>query len=238
MALSTYIELQASVASWLNRTDLGTEIVDFIALAESKMNHGIAINDRESVRLRVDEMKVSTTYLLGTTDDSVERPVFPIPAGMLELEEIRPTGTWTGNDAAEVVTASDECHLERISHHRLKDFVAASSGSGAPGYYADDPTGDNWEIWPQTSNWRVEASYWLDVPDLASNATSEILTRYPDVYLYGALQEGETFLKLQDTQWRDKFIAAINSANSSTKKASWTGATLRTKNPYGWSRVL
>jgi hypothetical protein len=37
MALSTYTELKAAVADWLNRTDLTTPIVDFISLAEAEM---------------------------------------------------------------------------------------------------------------------------------------------------------------------------------------------------------
>ena len=36
MALTTYTELKASVADWLNRTDLTSAIPDFITLAESK----------------------------------------------------------------------------------------------------------------------------------------------------------------------------------------------------------
>ena len=37
MALSNYSELQASVASWLHRSDLTTQIKDFIALAEADL---------------------------------------------------------------------------------------------------------------------------------------------------------------------------------------------------------
>ncbi len=38
MALSNYTELQASIASWLHRTDLTGQIPDFIAMAESRIN--------------------------------------------------------------------------------------------------------------------------------------------------------------------------------------------------------
>jgi hypothetical protein len=41
MAISTYSELQASVADWLNRTDLTSAIGDFVALAESQFNRSI-----------------------------------------------------------------------------------------------------------------------------------------------------------------------------------------------------
>ena len=39
MALTNYTELKASIANWLNRTDLTTEISeDFITLAEADFN--------------------------------------------------------------------------------------------------------------------------------------------------------------------------------------------------------
>lgn len=37
MALTTYTALKASVADWLNRTDLTAAIPDFISLAEAQM---------------------------------------------------------------------------------------------------------------------------------------------------------------------------------------------------------
>lgn len=38
MSITNYTELKASVASWLHRTDLTAQIVDFITLAESRIN--------------------------------------------------------------------------------------------------------------------------------------------------------------------------------------------------------
>lgn len=41
MALANYTDLKASVADWLHRTDLTTQIVDFITLAESRINRDL-----------------------------------------------------------------------------------------------------------------------------------------------------------------------------------------------------
>jgi len=54
MALSTYSELQAAVASWLHRGDLTTEIVDFIKLAEADMQ----------VRARLEQWAASASVSL------------------------------------------------------------------------------------------------------------------------------------------------------------------------------
>ena len=44
MALSTYAELQTSIANWLNRSDLSTEITgDFIVLTEKDINSKLRI---------------------------------------------------------------------------------------------------------------------------------------------------------------------------------------------------
>jgi len=48
MALGTYSELKASVANWLDRDDLTTEIVDFIALAEARFNRELRTPDMEA----------------------------------------------------------------------------------------------------------------------------------------------------------------------------------------------
>ena len=41
MALTTYTELKASIADFLNRDDLTTVIPDFITLAESQINRDV-----------------------------------------------------------------------------------------------------------------------------------------------------------------------------------------------------
>ena len=47
MALSTYTELKAAVASWLARADLTSTIPDFITLAEAKLNRTLRTRQME-----------------------------------------------------------------------------------------------------------------------------------------------------------------------------------------------
>lgn len=47
MAITNYAELQASVASWLNRTDLSTQVVDFITLGEERLNRDLRTRQAE-----------------------------------------------------------------------------------------------------------------------------------------------------------------------------------------------
>lgn len=48
MALTTYSELQAAIASRLHRTDLTADIVDFITLAEKSLNHTLGLTSQET----------------------------------------------------------------------------------------------------------------------------------------------------------------------------------------------
>jgi hypothetical protein len=48
VAISNYTELKAAIASRLHRTDLTTQIVDYITIAEKRLNRDLALTDQES----------------------------------------------------------------------------------------------------------------------------------------------------------------------------------------------
>ena len=61
MSMTTYDGLKASIANWLNRTDLTSEIPDFIELAENRIAHEVRIPTNEkSAILSVDSNGYST----------------------------------------------------------------------------------------------------------------------------------------------------------------------------------
>ena len=76
MSLTNYTELQTAVADWLNRTDLGARIPDFITLAEEKFNR----------RLRVRAME------LPLAETAIVDGLVTIPAGTLAVKTLWLTG--------------------------------------------------------------------------------------------------------------------------------------------------
>lgn len=64
MALATYTDLQASVASWLKRSDLTAIIPDLIAMAEGRMSGDINSRDMEVRTV----LTVSSQYVTLPTD--------------------------------------------------------------------------------------------------------------------------------------------------------------------------
>lgn len=72
MSLVTYDGLKASVANWLNRTDLTTEIPDFIELAENRIFHDVRVPTNEK------------TVLLTVSSDGYAT----IPSDFLEVKDV------------------------------------------------------------------------------------------------------------------------------------------------------
>ena len=72
MALTTYTELKTSLANWLNRSDLTTEIADdFIKLAEADFNS----------KLRVRSMVAQTTITINAETEA-------LPTGFLQVRDL------------------------------------------------------------------------------------------------------------------------------------------------------
>lgn len=106
MALTTYTELKAAVADWLHRTDLTSQVVDFITLAESEIN--------TELRLRLMETDETLTLLNGGT-------TVALPARFSEpiLLEI----VYTGRDN------------RRLSYLTPQQMAIQTATSGEPTYY-------------------------------------------------------------------------------------------------------
>ena len=67
MAISTYTELKASIANWLNRSDLSSEISDdFIKLVEADVNAKLRIRQMEqidTVTINAETVTVPTGFI-------------------------------------------------------------------------------------------------------------------------------------------------------------------------------
>ena len=199
MAITTYDELKASIANWLNRDDLTAVIPDFIALAEGDMNRQMrhwrmekrstaSLNGRytqippgfiEAVRfhLDVDERPIDLlTPLalqqrrLGNADAQGRPQFYAIIAGQIEIWPT-PDANYTG----------EMYYYERIS-----------------------PLGG-----ATTTNW--------------------VLEYYPDAYLYGALMHSAPYLSddQRAAVWTSLYKNAIDGINANNDKAKHGGSGLR-----------
>lgn len=166
MALATYTDLKAAVADLLHRTDLTTQIVDFIALAESKINR--------TLRARLMEVDETVTLAIGTR-------TIALPARFYEPVSLDLVITGQGN------TSLIPLLPEQMA---VNDSALAKS---RPQYYAIN--GDN-ITFPNLSDatysllFRMVKGY-----AIATTSTNTLLTNHPEVYLYGAAMYAAPYIK-------------------------------------------
>lgn len=166
MALTNYAELGNSVADWLHRADLATQISDFITLAESEINAELL----QMRRTKVDE---------ALTINAGERTV-ALPSRYIEPISLN-------------LVISGQPNTELTYRQPQQLLINADIGATArPFYWAIN--GDNIEF-PNLSDDTYTLSFrMVKGLDLASTSTNAVLDAYPGLYLYGALLQAAPYL--------------------------------------------
>lgn len=202
MAITTYDELKAAVADFLNRDDLTSSVETFIALAESAMQRS----------LRHWRMESRANAVIDTQYSAV-------PADFLEVIRF-------------YITSGTTRPLELISQSELLERKANSSNtSGMPAYYAMT-AGEIEVLPIPDGSYNAELHYYGQIPALsASNATNWVLEYFPDLYLYGALIHSAPYLK-DDARlqiWASLYQEAINAINNDSERGKFGGSGRRLK---------
>ena len=202
MALTTYTELKASVADWLNRTDLTTEIPDFISLAEAQMER----------TLRTRQMLTRTTL---TVDSEFETT----PADFLEVRALKLTST------------NPDTPLSFMTMDSLDDEATRETGGGRPKFFGVVGTEFRFVPTPDAA-YTAEIVYFANLNKLsASVATNFLLTSSPDAYLYGSLLQAAPYLQ-DDARiqvWATLYERALNDLQVADDRGSTTGGKLITR---------
>jgi len=200
MAISTYSELKASIANFLNRDDLTATIPDFISLAESSIN-----NEIRHWRM---ETRAETT---------IDSQFTGIPSDWLATIRFH----------LETDGTTDLRYLSRAEIQAMR--ANRDDSTGIPRFYGHSagqfevmPTPDG----PYSSI----LNYYAKVPTLSDSATTNwLLTHYPDVYLYGALLHSAPYLKEDQRAqtWAALYTSAVERVNDASSKSTASGSGLR-----------
>ena len=200
MAISTYTELKASIASWLNRDDLTANVPDFIALAESSIN-----NEIRHWRM---ETRAETT---------VDSQFTGIPSDWLSTIRFH-----LENDGT-----TDLRYLPRAEMQRVRAEQADSTG--IPNYYGHNSGQFEVSPSPDGPYSGI-LLYYAKVPILSDSVeTNWLLTHHPDIYLYGALLHSAPFLQ-EDARaqtWAALYKSAVERVNDASSKSTASGSGLR-----------
>lgn len=177
MAIANYSDLKSSVASWLNRADLTSQIPDLIMLGESRIYR--------ELRLRTMEASLNSTISSG---------VIAIPSDYLELKYAYVDGTPV------------QC-LSRMNAQSLIEKYPTRSSDVKPTHIATDAGNFIFGPYPDSAYTIKGTYYKKLTALSDSNTTNWFTTNSPGILLFAALSEAEPFLKNDSrvTLWQAKY---------------------------------
>lgn len=195
MAITTYAELQTAVANWLSRTNLTARVPEFISLAEARLNRVL--------RTRRAEMDVALTGVLNSRTIS-------LPAAYSEALNV-----WII-----IPGVTERIELRFVDPALITVFTEASQ----PYAWTIDGTNLAFER-------PLDQAYGFTLRCLAKYTlstavpTNNLLTDYPDAYLYAAMCEAAPFLRDADLmsayeQKLERTVAEINAKDARSRAPS------------------
>ena len=203
MALNTYSALKTSIANWLNRSDLTSEISeDFIVLTEKDFNS----------KLRIRKMIATNSSF------TIDAETVALPTGFLQIRDMY------------IVDGGTKYALNYITPAQM-DQIKGSSTSGQPSTFTI--IGDNFRFAPTpASSYTATINYYKSFDALSdSNTTNYILTNHPAIYLYGSLYHAANFLggvepaRLQ--QWQGMYSTALERLERNDREDQYGNAPLQ-----------
>ena len=202
MSITTYAELKAAIADFLNRDDLDTAIDTFIDLAEADMTRAIRHWRME-----------------GRSTAEIDTQYSALPADFMEAIRFYITSGFTHP-------------LEPISQAELLSRKREDlNTSGEPRFYAITG-GEIEVYPAPDGTYEAELYYYKRIDALSDSTTTNwLLENYAGAYLYGALTHSAMYLK-DDARlqaWAALYQNEIAAINRDGEKAKWGGTGLRIK---------
>lgn len=202
--ITNYSTLKSTIADYLNRADLTSQIETFIQLAEADMN--------SRLRCREQIVRARTTSNAEFVD---------VPSNWLEAINLHIVG---GQQPLRYITLDEADTVNSLQVYTAPHFYSLMNGAI--------------EIIPAPSvDIEIEMIYYSKIPALSDAATTNwLLTKSPDVYLYGALTHAAPFL--MDDQRMPVFMqvyaARLQALQDESQKALHSGSPLiaRTRSVY------
>ena len=199
MALATYSDLQTSVANYLGRSDLTSQIPDFISLAELRLSRDI--RTRRMLKTATATMTVGDATVGLPSDFLAIRDVYIQGSPRTVVNFVRPSA-FSANRPA------DEAGLPTLYTLRSNEFEFAPKPDSA---------------------YVVQMLYYFKPTALSvSNTSNEFMANYPDALLYGSLLEAEPYLMndARTTTWANLYNQAIDRINTSDEESEFSGVPL------------
>ena len=202
MALTTYTSLKASIANWLNRSDLTSEIADdFIKLTEADFNS----------KLRIRKMVAQTSF---TIDSETEA----LPTGFLQVRDIY------------ILNGNTKVPLTYTTPSQM-DSTVGTSTTGLPNSFTILGDTFRFSPKPDAT-YTAFINYYKSFDALSDTTTTNyILTTHPAIYLYGSLFHAANFLgginPQQVQTWQQMFATAMERLELNDREDQVSGSPLQ-----------
>jgi hypothetical protein len=200
MAFNTYSALKTSIASYLGRTDLTTQIPDFITLAETRLQR----------ELRTRPMLKSATATMTGGDSTVG-----LPTDFLEMRDLYIQG-----NPRQPVSYMSPSAFTRNARAEDSGKCIDYTIIGAEMAFAPKPD----------AAYVLDMLYYYKPTVLSdANSSNVFLANYPDAVLYGALAQAEPFL-MNDARiatWAGLYDSAIQLIITSDDSSEYNGVPLQ-----------
>lgn len=200
MAITTYAELKTAIANWLARSDLTSEIDDFIDLAEAEYNRD----------LRIRGMETSTSFTIDSEQED-------LPTGFLGVRSFVITST-TNKTILQYMSPFHQFHTQ------------GGSTTGTPRAYSIEGSKFRFSPSPDASYTATLVYYKAITSLSSSNTTNDILTYHPELYLYGSLYHATNFIRGIDpdtvAHWEKLYKVAIETLKEQDQKEKYNGSPL------------
>lgn len=202
MSFSTYSDLQTSIANYLARSDLTSQIPDFITFAENRLRR----------ELRIRQMLKSVTTSTVSGDSTVE-----VPSDFLEIRDfVVMTNPITPMSYSSPSTLSNDPRTSEVGVPHSYTILANE--------FQLAPSPD--------AVYTLKLLYYSAPAYLSSsNTTNTFLTTAPDALLYASLIEAEPYL-MNDARvntWGTMYDRAIASLTKSDESTQYSGVPLSIK---------
>lgn len=189
MTISTYTDLKTEVADFSHRSDLASKMDTFCILAEAVINKDLRTLDMETI--------LSVTF-----NDAF----YDLPDDYMELRAIQ------------IDDSGYRVPIKSYTPQQLDRFFSEDTGN-ARGFCVH---GGQIELRPAptaTATVNGEISYYKRVSTLTTNATNDILTKFPMIYLSAMMVMVAKYLQDKDEEasWIDVYNSQIKQANKSAQ---------------------
>ena len=190
-----FAQLQATIASYLARTDLATQIPEFIRLAQDRLSRDLYIRQT---------LKVATTKTTAG-DATVE-----LPADFVAMKDLHISST----NPIQTVTFQSTSNFFRNARVLV---------SGPPTFYT--LLGSEFQFAPvPDTDYTLKMVYYHKPPYLSDTVSSNLwLATTPDLLLYASLGEAEPFLMNDERiqTWSSMYDRGVNSLQKSDDEADF-----------------